>query len=336
MRILVTGGAGYIGSHTCVELLQAGYEVVVIDNLSNSKEESLIRVQELTGKSLEFHQLDLADFTGLERIFKSRPIDAVIHFAGLKAVGESVGKPLHYYANNVGGTVTLCQVMQTQGVRNLVFSSSCTVYGEPHKVPIQEDFPRSATNPYGRTKLMIEDILSDLHVADTSWNIALLRYFNPVGAHPSGRIGEDPHGIPNNLVPYIAQVAVGKLPELKVFGDDYPTPDGTGVRDYIHVIDLAVGHLRALEKLQTNPGVVPYNLGTGQGDSVLQFVAAFERVCGKKIHYKIVARRPGDVPISYADPAKAERELKWKAVRGIDEMCADVWRWQTMNPDGYT
>lgn len=336
MRILVTGGAGYIGSHTCVELLQAGYEVVVIDNLSNSKEESLIRVQELTGKSLEFHQLDLADFTGLERIFKSRPIDAVIHFAGLKAVGESVGKPLHYYANNVGGTVTLCQVMQTQGVRNLVFSSSCTVYGEPRTVPIQEDFPRSATNPYGRTKLMIEDILSDLHVADTSWNIALLRYFNPVGAHPSGRIGEDPHGIPNNLVPYIAQVAVGKLPELKVFGDDYPTPDGTGVRDYIHVIDLAVGHLRALEKLQTNPGVVPYNLGTGQGDSVLQFVAAFERVCGKKIHYKIVARRPGDVPISYADPAKAERELKWKAVRGIDEMCADVWRWQTMNPDGYT
>ena len=336
MRILVTGGAGYIGSHTCVELLQAGYEVVVIDNLSNSKEESLIRVQELTGKSLEFHQLDLADFTGLERILKSRPIDAVIHFAGLKAVGESVGKPLHYYANNVGGTVTLCQVMQTQGVRNLVFSSSCTVYGEPHKVPIQEDFPRSATNPYGRTKLMIEDILSDLHVADTSWNIALLRYFNPVGAHPSGRIGEDPHGIPNNLVPYIAQVAVGKLPELKVFGDDYPTPDGTGVRDYIHVIDLAVGHLRALEKLQTNPGVVPYNLGTGQGDSVLQFVAAFERVCGKKIHYKIVARRPGDVPISYADPAKAERELQWKAARGIDEMCADVWRWQTMNPDGYT
>ncbi len=284
MRILVTGGAGYIGSHTCVELLQAGYEVVVIDNLSNSKEESLIRVQELTGKSLEFHQLDLADFTGLERIFKSRPIDAVIHFAGLKAVGESVGKPLHYYANNVGGTVTLCQVMQTLGVRNLVFSSSCTVYGEPRTVPIQEDFPRSATNPYGRTKLMIEDILSDLHVADTSWNIALLRYFNPVGAHPSGRIGEDPHGIPNNLVPYIAQVAVGKLPELKVFGDDYPTPDGTGVRDYIHVIDLAVGHLRALEKLQTNPGVVPYNLGTGQGDSVLQFVAAFERVCGEKIH----------------------------------------------------
>jgi UDP-glucose 4-epimerase len=336
MRILVTGGAGYIGSHTCVELLQAGYEVVVVDNLSNSKEESLTRVQELTGKSLEFHQLDLADYTGLERIFKSRSIDAVIHFAGLKAVGESVGKPLHYYANNVGGTVTLCQVMQTQGVRNLVFSSSCTVYGEPNKVPIQEDFPRSATNPYGRTKLMIEDILSDLHVADISWNIVLLRYFNPVGAHPSGRIGEDPHGIPNNLVPYIAQVAAGKLPELKVFGDDYPTPDGTGVRDYIHVIDLAVGHLRALEKLHTNPGVVPYNLGTGQGDSVLQFVAAFERVSGKKIHYKIVARRPGDVPISYADPAKAERELQWKAVRGIDEMCADVWRWQSMNPDGYT
>ena len=335
MRILVTGGAGYIGSHTCVELLQAGYEVVVVDNLSNSKEESLTRVQELTRKSLEFHQVDLRDYKGLERIFKLQDIDTVIHFAGLKAVGESVGKPLHYYSNNVGGTVTLCQVMQIQGVRNLVFSSSCTVYGDPHKVPIQEDFPRSATNPYGRSKLMIEDILSDLHVADPSWNIALLRYFNPVGAHSSGRIGEDPNGIPNNLVPYIAQVAVGKLPELNVYGNDYPTPDGTGVRDYIHVIDLAVGHLRALEKLQTNPGVVPYNLGTGQGDSVLQMVAAFERACGKKIPYKIVARRPGDVSISYADPSKAARELQWKAVHGIDEMCEDVWRWQSMNPDGY-
>jgi len=335
MRILVTGGAGYIGSHTCLELLQAGYEVVVVDNLSNSKEESLTRVQMLTGKSLEFHQVDLLDYMGLERIFKSQNIDAVIHFAGLKAVGESVGKPLHYYANNVSGTVTLCQVMQMQGVRRLVFSSSCTVYGDPHKLPIQEDFPRSATNPYGRSKLMIEDILSDLHVADSSWNIALLRYFNPVGAHASGRIGEDPHGIPNNLVPYIAQVAVGKRPELNVFGNDYPTPDGTGVRDYIHVVDLAVGHLRALEKLQTNPGIVPWNLGTGQGDSVLQMVAAFERACGKKIPYKIVARRPGDVPISYADPSRAERELQWKAVRGIDEMCADVWRWQSMNPDGY-
>jgi len=335
MRILVTGGAGYIGSHTCVELLQAGYEVVVVDNLSNSKEESLTRVQELTGKSLEFHQVDLRDYKGLERIFKPQDIDTVIHFAGLKAVGESVGKPLHYYANNVSGTVTLCQVMQTQGVRNLVFSSSCTVYGDPHKIPIQEDFPRSATNPYGRSKLMIEDILSDLHVADPSWNIALLRYFNPVGAHSSGRIGEDPNGVPNNLVPYIAQVAVGKLPELNVYGNDYPTPDGTGVRDYIHVIDLAQGHLRALEKLQTNPGVVPYNLGTGQGDSVLQMVVAFERACGKKIPYKIVARRPGDVSISYADPSKAARELQWKAVHGIDEMCADVWRWQSMNPDGY-
>ncbi len=335
MRILVTGGAGYIGSHTCLELLQAGYEVVVVDNLSNSKEESLTRVQMLTGKSLEFHQVDLLDYMGLERIFKSQDIDAVIHFAGLKAVGESVGKPLHYYANNVSGTVTLCQVMQMQGVRNLVFSSSCTVYGDPHKLPIQEDFPRSATNPYGRSKLMIEDILLDLHVADSSWNIALLRYFNPVGAHASGRIGEDPHGIPNNLVPYIAQVAVGKRSELNVFGNDYPTPDGTGVRDYIHVVDLAVGHLRALEKLQTNPGIVPCNLGTGQGDSVLQMVAAFERACGKKIPYKIVARRPGDVPISYADPSRAERELQWKAVRGIDEMCADVWRWQSMNPDGY-
>lgn len=335
MRILVTGGAGYIGSHTCIELLQAGYEVVVVDNLSNSKKESLTRVQELTGKSLEFHQVDLVDYAGLTRIFKSRPVDAVIHFAGLKAVGESVEKPLQYYANNVSGTVTLCQVMQMRGVRNLVFSSSCTVYGDPHKVPIQEDFPRSATNPYGRSKLMIEDILSDLHVAEASWNIALLRYFNPVGAHPSGRIGEDPHGIPNNLVPFIAQVAVGKQPELNVFGNDYSTPDGTGVRDYIHVVDLAVGHLRAIEKLQTHPGIVPYNLGTGQGESVLQMIAAFERACGKKIPYKIVARRPGDVPISYADPSLAERELQWKAVRGIDEMCADVWRWQSMNPGGY-
>lgn len=335
MRILVTGGAGYIGSHTCIELLQAGYEVVVVDNLSNSNKESLTRVQELTGKSLEFHQVDLVDYAGLTRIFKSRPVDAVIHFAGLKAVGESVEKPLQYYANNVSGTVTLCQVMQMRGVRNLVFSSSCTVYGDPHKVPIQEDFPRSATNPYGRSKLMIEDILSDLHVAEASWNIALLRYFNPVGAHPSGRIGEDPHGIPNNLVPFIAQVAVGKQPELNVFGNDYSTPDGTGVRDYIHVVDLAVGHLRAIEKLQTHPGIVPYNLGTGQGESVLQMIAAFERACGKKIPYKIVARRPGDVPISYADPSLAERELQWKAVRGIDEMCADVWRWQSMNPGGY-
>lgn len=335
MRILVTGGAGYIGSHTCIELLQAGYEVVVVDNLSNSNKESLTRVQELTGKSLEFHQVDLVDYAGLTRIFKSRPVDAVIHFAGLKAVGESVEKPLQYYANNVSGTVTLCQVMQMRGVRNLVFSSSCTVYGDPHNVPIQEDFPRSATNPYGRSKLMIEDILSDLHVAEASWNIALLRYFNPVGAHPSGRIGEDPHGIPNNLVPFIAQVAVGKQPELNVFGNDYSTPDGTGVRDYIHVVDLAVGHLRAIEKLQTHPGIVPYNLGTGQGESVLQMIAAFERACGKKIPYKIVARRPGDVPISYADPSLAERELQWKAVRGIDEMCADVWRWQSMNPGGY-
>ncbi len=335
MRILVTGGAGYIGSHTCVELLQAGYEVVVVDNLSNSKEESLTRVQELTGKSLEFHKVDLLDFERLIRVFKSRPIDAVIHFAGLKAVGESVEKPLQYYANNVSGTVTLCKVMQMRGVRNMVFSSSCTVYGDPHVVPIKEDFPRSATNPYGRSKLIIEDILSDLHVADTSWNIALLRYFNPVGAHPSGRVGEDPNGIPNNLVPFIAQVAVGRLPELRVFGNDYATPDGTGVRDYIHVNDLALGHLRALEKLQTDPGILQYNLGTGQGHSVLQMIAAFERACGKVIPYKIVARRPGDVSMSYADPAMAEQDLHWKAARGIEEMCADVWRWQSMNPDGY-
>lgn len=335
MRILVTGGAGYIGSHTCVELLNSGYEVVLVDNLSNSKPESLNRIQELAGKRLEFHKVDLTDRGALEAVFALSPVQAVIHFAGLKAVGESVEKPLHYYHNNVSGTVTLCQVMQKFGVKNMVFSSSCTVYGEPHKVPVTEDFPRSATNPYGRSKLVIEDILTDLNVADRDWNVVLLRYFNPVGAHPSGRIGEDPNGIPNNLVPYIAQVAVGRLPELNVFGDDYPTADGTGVRDYIHVVDLAVGHLRALEVLAGNPGVVAYNLGTGQGYSVLEVVAAFERACGKKIPYTIVGRRQGDVPATFADPSKAHRELGWKAELGIDEMCADVWRWQSQNPNGY-
>ena len=334
MNILVTGGAGYIGSHTCLELLQAGYQVVVVDNLVNSKEESLRRVQKLAGKDLEFHRVDLLDQPALEAVFARSPIDAVIHFAGLKAVGESVTIPLRYYHNNITGTVTLCEVMQKYNVKNLVFSSSATVYGVPRTVPITEDFPLSATNPYGRTKLMIEEILRDV-AAVQSWNVALLRYFNPVGAHASGQIGEDPNGIPNNLVPFIAQVAVGKLPELAVFGNDYATHDGTGVRDYIHVTDLALGHLKALEKLALNPGVVTYNLGTGRGYSVLEVVAAFERACGRKIPYRIVSRRPGDAASSYADPTKAKRELGWSATRGIAEMCADAWRWQSGNPDGY-
>ncbi len=335
MNILVTGGAGYIGSHTCVELLNAGENVIVVDNLANSREASLRRIQELTGRSLTFHKVDLRDKPALDAVFAATPIDAVIHFAGLKAVGESVAKPLHYYHNNVTGTLILCDVMQAYGVQNMVFSSSATVYGDPNQVPITEDASLGATNPYGRTKWMIEEILRDLHRADPAWNIALLRYFNPVGAHPSGRIGEDPSGIPNNLLPYIAQVAVGKLDELSVFGGDYPTPDGTGVRDYIHVVDLAVGHLRALDKLTTDPGVVTYNLGTGQGYSVLEVIKAFERASGKEIPYSITERRPGDVATSYADPSKAERELGWRAVRDIEEMCADAWRWQSKNPNGY-
>lgn len=335
MRILVTGGAGYIGSHACIELLNAGYEVVVLDNLSNSKEESLRRVQEITGKTLEFHLADLLDKPAVDRIFDRAQIDAVIHFAGLKAVGESVSIPLRYYHNNITGTLNLCDVMSAHGVKNLVFSSSATVYGDPHTVPITEDFPTTATNPYGWTKWMIEQILRDAYRADNTWNIALLRYFNPIGAHASGRIGEDPNGIPNNLLPYIAQVAVGKLPKVSVFGNDYPTPDGTGVRDYIHVVDLSIGHVRALEKLRTNPGLVTYNLGTGNGYSVLQVIAAFEKACGKKIPYQIVARRAGDVAACYADPAKAKAELGWIAERGIDQMCADSWAWQSNNPHGY-
>lgn len=335
MKILVTGGAGYIGSHTCLELLQAGYEVVVVDNLSNSKEESLKRVQELAGKTLEFHKVDLLDKKALKAVFDSASIEAVVHFAGLKAVGESVTIPLHYYHNNVTGTLVLCEVMERYGVKNIVFSSSATVYGDPHTVPIKEDFPLSPTNPYGRTKWMIEEILRDLHRTDEVWNIALLRYFNPVGAHPSGRIGEDPNGIPNNLLPYIAQVAVGKLSELPVFGNDYPTPDGTGVRDYIHVVDLSVGHLAALLKLTSNPGVVTYNLGTGRGYSVLEMVSAFEKTSGKKIAYNIEGRRAGDIASCYADPSKAKKELDWSADRGIDEMCADSWHWQSSNPNGY-
>ena len=335
MKILVTGGSGYIGSHTCLELLQEGYEVVVVDNLCNSKQESLMRVQELTGKTLEFYHVDLLDKKALNNVFDNAPIDAVIHFAGLKAVGESVTIPLRYYHNNVTGTIALCEVMGAHNVKNIVFSSSATVYGDPHTVPITEDFPLSTTNPYGRTKWVIEEILRDIYRADAEWNAVLLRYFNPVGAHSSGRIGEDPNGIPNNLLPYIAQVAVGKLPELPVFGNDYPTPDGTGIRDYIHVVDLSVGHLAALVKLKSNPGVVTYNLGTGRGYSVLEMVAAFEKASGKSIPYRIMERRAGDIASCYADPSLAKRELDWSTDRDIDEICADAWRWQSGNPNGY-
>ena len=335
MKILATGGAGYIGSHTCLELLQAGYEVVVVDNLSNSKQESLNRVEKITGRSLSFCRVDLLDKPALAEVFRKHSFDVVIHFAGLKAVGESTQIPLRYYHNNITGTLILCEVMQEFGVRKIVFSSSATVYGNPEKVPITEDFPLSPTNPYGRTKLVIEEILRDLYVADPDWQIALLRYFNPVGAHESGQIGEDPNGIPNNLFPYIAQVAVGKLKELRVFGNDYPTPDGTGVRDYIHIVDLSRGHLKALEKLRNKPGLVTLNLGTGRGYSVLEAIAAFTKACGKPIPYRIVARRPGDVASCYADPSLARRELDWEATKGLMEMCADAWRWQVKNPSGY-
>lgn len=335
MKILVTGGAGYIGSHTCLELLEAGHNVVVVDNLSNSKEDALIRIQEITGRSLSFHRIDLLDREALNQVFSNEDIAATIHFAGLKAVGESVKIPLSYYHNNITGTLNLCRIMADHGVKNLVFSSSATVYGDPASVPIREDFPLGATNPYGRTKLMIEEILRDLHVSDREWDIALLRYFNPVGAHKSGRIGEDPNGIPNNLLPFISQVAVGKLPKLRIFGNDYPTPDGTGVRDYIHVVDLASGHLHALERLNDNPGVVTYNLGTGKGYSVLEMVRAFEKASGKKIPYEIVERRPGDIAQCYADPSLANRELAWSADRNVEEMCEDTWRWQSGNPEGY-
>ena len=335
MAILVTGGAGYIGSHTSLELLKAGYDVIVVDNLSNSKEEALRRVEQLAGRRLVFHKVDLLDRAGLDRVMGSAPIEAVIHFAGLKAVGESVSVPLRYYENNVGGTLVLCDVMQRHGVKSLVFSSSCTVYGDPRTVPITEDFPRSATNPYGHSKLMIEDILTDLQRADPAWDIVLLRYFNPVGADPSGRIGEDPNGIPNNLLPYISQVAVGRLPQVSVFGGDYPTRDGTGVRDYIHVVDLAVGHLRALDRLAGKPGLLVFNLGTGRGYTVLEVIRAFEQASGRKVPYRIVDRRPGDIAQAYADPTRAGRELGWRATRGIEEMCADAWRWQSANPEGY-
>lgn len=336
MHVIVTGGAGYIGSHTCLELLNAGWQVTVIDNLCNSSRESIRRVEALSGKTIVFHEVDLLDLDALRAVFRQTPdATAVIHFAGLKAVGESVQKPLLYYRNNIGATLNLCQAMTEQGLANIVFSSSATVYGDPASVPIREDFPLSCTNPYGRTKLMTEEILRDLHVADPKWNVVLLRYFNPVGAHRSGRIGEDPNGTPNNLMPYIAQVAVGKLQELSVFGADYPTPDGTGVRDYIHVVDLAVGHLRALEKLSKQPGVAVYNLGTGRGYSVLEMVRAFAEASGQAVPYRIVDRRAGDIAQCYADTSLVLQELGWQAQYGIREMCEDAWRWQEANPQGY-
>jgi UDP-glucose 4-epimerase len=334
---LVTGGAGYIGSHTCVVLLQAGWNVVVVDNLCNSSPQALDRVQEIAGRSLSFHQVDIRDQAALERILAQERPQAVIHFAGLKAVGESVEKPLEYYDNNVAGTLALLFALRAAGVKILVFTSSATVYGEPKTMPITEDFPLSATNPYGRSKLMIEEILRDLVRADAAWKVALLRYFNPVGAHPSGRIGEDPQGIPNNLMPYIAQVAVGRRSHLQVFGGDYPTPDGTGVRDYIHVLDLAAGHLAALRALSTWTGAAPLtvNLGTGRGYSVLEMVRAFAVASGRPVPYEIVARRPGDIAACWADPTLAERLLGWKAELGIERMCEDTWRWQRLNPSGY-
>ena len=335
MAILVTGGAGYIGSHTCLELLRAGHDVIVVDNLSNSHEEALRRVRELAGGDLVFHRADVRDAGAMEGIFRNGGIESVLHFAGLKAVGESVQKPLLYWDNNIAGTLVLLETMARHGVKTLVFSSSCTVYGDPASVPIREDAPLSAVNPYGMTKLTIERILDDVHRADPSWDVAVLRYFNPVGADPSGRIGEDPNGLPNNLVPYITQVAVGKIPALSIHGSDYPTRDGTGVRDYIHVTDLAVGHLLALNKLRTHPGIVTWNLGTGTGYSVLEMVHAFERAIGRAIPYRIGPRRPGDVAEAWADPARAREQLGWCATRGLEEICADSWRWQQMNPDGY-
>jgi UDP-glucose 4-epimerase len=335
MRILVTGGAGFIGSHTTLELLGAGHDVTVVDNLSNAKPEGLRRVQRLAGRPVRFEKVDLLDRDELDRVFRESRPESVIHFAGLKAVGESVARPRRYYVNNVVGTLNLTEAMERHAVYTLVFSSSATVYGEPKSVPIREDFPLSATNPYGHSKLMIEQILRDLAKADARWRIALLRYFNPVGAHESGDIGEDPNGVPNNLLPYITQVAVGRLKELPVYGNDYPTPDGTGVRDYIHVVDLAIGHLKALDKLATTTGCVAWNLGTGQGYSVLQLIHALEKASGRKVAYRIAPRRPGDVAESYADPARARAELGWVAKRGVDEICRDAWNWQSKNPQGY-
>ena len=335
MSVLVTGGAGYIGSHTCVKLLEAGYDVVVLDNLSNSSPKAIGRVEEITGKKIRFYECDILDKVGMRTIFEENTIDSVIHFAGLKAVGESVAVPLKYYENNIAGTVYLLEVMQEFGVKKIVFSSSATVYGMTDKMPLTEDLPTSANSPYGQTKLMIEQILQDLAVSDKDWAISLLRYFNPVGAHESGRIGENPKGIPNNLMPYITQVALGKLPQLSIFGNDYPTKDGTGVRDYIHVVDLADGHLKALDKLNTTKGVLIHNLGTGVGYSVLDLVKAFEEANGVTIPYKFAPRRPGDVTVCYADPTKAKTELGWEAKKSIVDMCRDAWNWQKNNPNGY-
>ena len=337
MSILVTGGTGYVGSHTCVELLNAGYEIIVVDNLCNSRAEAVRRVETITGKAVPFIQADLCDPAATEAVFARNPgIEAVIHFAGLKAVGESVRKPLEYYSNNLTSTLVLLNAMRVHGVKNFVFSSSATVYGDPASVPIREDFPvGGTTNPYGTTKLFIEQILTDYCAADPTLNVAVLRYFNPIGAHESGLIGEDPNGIPNNLVPYIAQVAVGKLERLHVFGNDYPTPDGTGVRDYIHVVDLARGHVAALKKLGTNCGLFICNLGTGKGYSVLDVLHAYEKACGKTLPYVMDPRRPGDIATCYADPQKALEEMGWRAELGIEEMCASSWKWQSMNPNGY-
>ena len=336
MKILVTGGAGYIGSHTCVELLNAGYEVVIVDNLYNASEKAVERVQEITGKEVAFYRADICDRSALKRIFGENRVDAVIHFAGYKAVGESVAKPLEYYENNLEGTLTLCGVMREHGVKNIIFSSSATVYGDPAEIPITENCPKGiCTNPYGWTKWMLEQILTDIQKADPEWNVILLRYFNPIGAHESGKIGEDPKGIPNNLLPYVAQVAIGKLKCLGVFGNDYDTPDGTGVRDYIHVVDLARGHVKAIEKRADREGVSIYNLGTGKGYSVLEVVHAFEKACGHPIPYEIRERRAGDIATCYCDPRKAKKELGWEAEYGIEDMCRDSWRWQSQNPDGY-
>ena len=335
-KILVTGGAGFIGSHTCVELLDSGYEVVVVDNLCNSSKESLKRVEKITGKSVKFYEADIADKDAMNKVFEENDISCVIHFAGLKAVGESVQKPLEYYQNNISGTLNMCEVMRNHGVKNIIFSSSATVYGDPASVPITEKFPkRQCTNPYGWTKSMLEQILTDIQFADKEWNVILLRYFNPIGAHKSGLIGEDPNGIPNNLMPYVMKVAIGQLPQVNVFGNDYPTPDGTGVRDYIHVVDLAKGHVKAIEKIEENPGVKIYNLGTGKGYSVLDVINNVSKAVGKEIPYVIAERRAGDIAECYADPALAKEELGWEAQYGMKEMCEDSWNWQQKNPNGY-
>lgn len=334
MRVLVTGGAGYIGSHTCVELLEAGHDIVIVDNFSNSKPEVLNRIKKITGKDFEFYEVDLLDEVNLDKVFAAHNIDAVIHFAGLKAVGESVSLPLKYYHNNITGTLILCKVMTKYNVKKMVFSSSATVYGDPASVPINEDFPLSTTNPYGSTKLMIENILRDLYISDKEWSISSLRYFNPIGSHESGLIGEDPNDIPNNLMPYIAKVAIGKLEILNVFGNDYDTHDGTGVRDYIHVVDLSIGHIKALDKIMNSTGVEAYNLGTGKGYSVLDVVKAFEKASGREVNYRITTRRPGDIGKCFANPEKAKNELGWVAQKGIDQMCFDAWNFIKNNPDG--